>query len=125
MILVLDSGGLTALATDAALARTLFRRLDLVPQVPTVVLTEALTGSVRRDVAVNRFLRTCQVRSVQEPLARQAAQLRTATGRAGTVSAVDAIVAASAGEAGYVLTSDPDDLSALCRDRPGVRILGV
>jgi predicted nucleic acid-binding protein len=84
-------------------------------QVPSVVLAEVLTGDHRRDFAANRLLRTCQVRDVDETLAREAARLRTATGRAGTISAVDAVVAALAGghPAAVVLTTDPDDLRAL------------
>lgn len=82
---------------------------------PAAVLTEALTGDHRRDFHTNRLLRTCQVRDVDEPQARDAARLRTATGRARTVSAVDALVVALAGaRAGtVVLTSDTDDLGAL------------
>lgn len=113
------------MANDSALARVIFDRLALVPQVPAVVLTESLTGTPRRDVQVNRFLKACQVRGVPEELTRRAARLRTSTGRAGTVSAVDAIVAASVGNEGYVLTSDPGDLRALCQDLPGVTVLPV
>lgn len=80
-----------------------------------MVLTEALTGDHRRDFHVNRLLRTCQVRPVDESHARHAAGLRTATGRAGSISAVDAVVAAAADAAPdrVVLTSDPDDLQDL------------
>lgn len=82
---------------------------------PAVVLTEALTGDHRRDFHTNRLLRACQVPGVDEPQAREAARLRTATGRAGTISAVDAVVAAFAGErpGAVVLTGDPVDLTAL------------
>lgn len=80
-----------------------------------MVLAEALTGDHRRDFHTNRLLRACQVREVDETQAREAARLRFATGRAGTVSAVDAVVAAlaSARPNGVVLTSDPLDLRAL------------
>lgn len=79
------------------------------------MLTETLTGDHRRDFHVNRLLRTCQVHDVAEPLAREGGRLRTATGRADTISAVDAIVAAFASTRHdpIVLTSDPDDLAAL------------
>jgi len=92
------------------------RRRGLWPaQVPAVVLTEALTGDHRRDVATNRFLRCCQIRDVDEPLAREAARLRTSTGRAASISATDAIVAAFASTYAdaVVVTSDPRDLGAL------------
>ena len=55
-----------------------------------------------------------------EQLARDAALLRTRSGRAATIAAADAIVAALAvGQADpIVLTSDPDDLAALVADHP-------
>lgn len=79
-----------------------------------MVLTEALTGDHRRDVLTNRLLRICQVREVDERQAREAARLRTATGRAESISAVDALVAAFAGARpdAVVLTIDPRDLGA-------------
>ncbi|MBA2347779.1 MAG: hypothetical protein H0V81_05725 [Solirubrobacterales bacterium] len=48
-------------------------------------------------------------------MAREGARLRTATGRAGEISAVDAIVAAFASGrgGGVVLTRDPIDLRTL------------
>ena len=115
MTLVLDSGGLSALVGQRARLRELYRRGLWPAQVPSVVLTEALTGDHRRDFGTNRLLRACQVRDVDELRARVAARLRTATGRAGTISAVDAIVAASAGAlpGAVILTSDPSDMRAL------------
>lgn len=115
MTLILDSGGVTALAGHPARMTALRRQGQWPPQVPTVVLTEALTGDHRRDFRANQLLRMCQIRPVSEELARTAAGLRTATGRAASISATDAVVAALA--VGYpepvVLTSDPEDLNAL------------
>lgn len=115
MRLVLDAGGVRALVGDRARLRELQRRGLWPAQVPSVVLTEALTGDHRRDFGANRLLRTCQVRDVDERQAREAARLRTATGRAGSISAVDAVVAATAAQLrdAVVLTSDPNDLRAL------------
>ena len=115
MTLVLDSGGLSALAARRALLVELRNRGQWPAQVPSVVLAEALTGDHRRDVAVNRVLRACQVRLVDEMHAREAARLRTATGRAGTIAATDALVAALASIVAdpVVVTSDPIDLTAL------------
>lgn len=115
MSVVLDSGGVSALASEREQALQALRYSAAAPMVPAAVLTEVLTGDHRRDHTVNRYLRLCVVRDIDEPLAREAARLRTATGRAGSISAVDAIVAAvAAEEAGsVVLTSDPDDLRAL------------
>ena len=121
MTLVLDAGGLSALAGQRARLQELRRRGLWPAQVPTVVLTESLTGDHRRDFHVNRLLRVCQVRDVDETQAREAARLRAATGRAATISAVDAVVVASASGApgAVVLTSDPGDLRALAEHAAG------
>jgi predicted nucleic acid-binding protein len=112
---VLDSGGVSALAGQRARLAELRRRGLWPPQVPSVVLAEALTSDHRRDFHANRLLRACQIRAVDELHAREAARLRTATGRASKISATDAIVAAFASfyTAPVVLTSDPRDLTAL------------
>lgn len=115
MTLILGSGGVSALAGHRARLAELRRRGQWPPQVPTVVLVEALTGDHRRDFHANRLLSMCQIREVSEAVARDAARLRTRTGRADTIAATDAIVAAFAVGASnpVVLTSDPDDLGAL------------
>jgi hypothetical protein len=95
--LILDSGGVSALAGQRARLAELRNRGLWPPQVPAVVLVAALTGDSRRDVHANRLLRTCQVREVDEPQCREAARLRTATGRASKISAVVAVVVALAG----------------------------
>ena len=116
-MLVLDSHGVTALAADRARLAALRDRGEWPPIVPTVVLTETLTGDHRRDHHENRLLRTCDVQPVDEMLAREAAGLRARmTGRR-VPSAVDAIVVAAADRAGgaIVLSSDVGDLRALAR----------
>lgn len=128
MTLVLDAGGLSALTGQRARLQELRRRGLWPAQVPAVVLAEALTGDHRRDFHTNRLLRTCQVRAVDETQAREAARLRTATGRAGTISAVDAVVAALAGTRPetVVLTSDLLDLRALAEHTASpITIVGV
>jgi predicted nucleic acid-binding protein len=128
MTIVLDAGGVSALASQRARLTELRRRGHWPAQVPAVVLAEALTGDHRRDFHANRLLRACQVRDVTEQHARAAARLRTATGRAATIAATDAIVAAFAAACPdpVVLTSDPRDLLALCEHaaRP-VTVAGV
>lgn len=122
MILVLDSGGVTGLVRYRSRLDEMRRRNLWPAQVPAMVLTEVLTGDGRRDVLVNRLLRHCQIRPVTEEVAREAGRLRARTGRAGEISAVDAIVAAFAGaqrDEALVLTSDPDDLRDLCRHGAG------
>ena len=115
MTLILDAGGISALVGQRARLAELRRRGLWPAQVPAVVLAEALTGDHRRDFHTNLLLRGSQIRDVSEPLARAAAALRTATGRAGTISATDAIVAAYADTCPepMVLTTDPADLTAL------------
>ena len=115
MTLILDAGGISALAGQRARLIELRRRGLWPAQVPSVVLAEALTGDHRRDFHTNRLMRACQIRDVTEPHAREAARLRTATGRPGTIAATDAIVAAYASTCPdpIVLTSDPRDLAAL------------
>jgi len=115
--LVLDSGGVSALAGHRARLVELRRRGLWPPQVPAVVLAEALTSDHRRDFHCNRVLHACQIRAVDELQAREAARLRTATGRAAKISATDAIVVAFAGACPdpVVLTSVPRDVAALAR----------
>lgn len=87
---------------------------------PTVVLVECLQGHPGRDALANSFLKTCDiVEEVSEPLARRAAQLRTKARRG---SAVDALVVALAEPGGTVLTSDPEDITALAQYAQGVRV---
>jgi predicted nucleic acid-binding protein len=115
MTLILDAGGVSALAGHRGRLAEFLLRHSAPPQVPVVVLTEALTGDHRRDHQTNHLLRFCDVRAVDEIAARDAARLRTLTGRAGTISATDAIVAAFADSQSdpIILTSDPKDLLAL------------
>jgi hypothetical protein len=115
MTLILDAGGVSALAGQRARLIELRRRGLWPAQVPSVVLAESLTGDHRRDFHTNRLLRACQVRDVTEPHAREAARLRTATGRPATITATDAVVTAFASTcpSPIVLTSDPRDLAAL------------
>jgi predicted nucleic acid-binding protein len=121
MKLVLDAGGLSALTNQRARLAELFARGLWPAVVPAVVLTEALTGDHRRDFQTNRLLKTCQIRDVDELQAREAARLRTSTGRAGSISAVDAVVVAVAAQVreAIVLTSDPKDLRALAEHAIG------
>ncbi|MFV1971983.1 MAG: hypothetical protein ACC683_13400 [Acidimicrobiia bacterium] len=114
-MLVLDSGGVSRLAErtreSAATIAALHSHGLWPPTVPTPVLIESLRGDAQRDAMANRLLKTCDVvEDIPETVARRAAFLRT---RARRGSAVDALVVAMAEPGGSVLTSDPDDLSAL------------
>jgi len=128
MTLVLDAGGLSSLAGQRARLQELRHRGLWPAQVPSVVLTEALTGDHRRDYSLNRLLETCQIRAVDELQSREAARVRTATGRAAGISAVDAVVAVLAGErpGGVVLTSDVRHLRALAEHTASpISVVGV
>ena len=105
------------LARNRARLEELRRRDEWPAIVPSVILTEALTGDYRRDFQGNRLLRTCDIRPADEELARRGAPLRTAVDGTRIPSAVDAIVVALADTVGgaTVLTSDPRDLRALAR----------
>lgn len=125
--LVLDSGGLSRLAEPGLRSIRLIDALHQTgawpPIVPTVVLTESLSGRPRTDAAVNRVLKSCAVvEEVSEPLARRAGVLRALAGRG---SAVDALVVATAEPGGTVLTGDIDDLSALANHADNVTITRV
>jgi predicted nucleic acid-binding protein len=114
MSLILDAGGVSALATNIAKLREIRAEGLWPPLVPADVLAESLTGDHRRDHLANRLLRECLIRDVTEIIARHAAVLRYASRRKG-ISAVDAIVTATADHAGggIVVTSDPQDVAAL------------
>lgn len=117
MTIVLDSGGLSVLAGNRARLAELRRRGEWPAVLPAVVLTEALTGDHRRDFHENRLLRTCDIRPVDELLAREAAALRFKAATESRPSAVDALVAATADALGgaTVLTGDVGDLRALAQ----------
>lgn len=120
MNLVLDSGGISALAGQRARLAELRRRGVWPPQVPAVVITESLTGDHRRDFHKNHLLGMCQILPVTEAIARVGALLRTSTGRAAEISATDAIVVAFAigFPSAVVFTSDPVDLMDLVDTQP-------
>jgi hypothetical protein len=126
-MLVLDSGGVSFLATrsrESVAVLAVLRRDGLWPAlVPSVVLVECLTGHPGRDAATNRFLKICDIAEfAPHTLARRAAALRTHARRG---SAVDALVVASAEPGGVVLTCDAGDLRALAEHATGVAIEGI
>jgi hypothetical protein len=126
-VLLLDSGGLSFLATrnqdSIATIRVLIRDGLWPPVVPSVVLAEATTGRQRDDANVHRLLQTCDVvEELPETLARRAGELRYKARRG---SAVDAIVVAAAEPEGTVLTGDVADLAALASHATAVSIQRV
>lgn len=77
----------------------------------------ALAGDHGCDFRENRLLRACEIRPVDEFIARAAAVLRVRVGGTRATSAIDAVVVAMADGAGgaSVLSSDRGDLGALGR----------
>jgi predicted nucleic acid-binding protein len=118
---MLDSEGLVKLAGGDALARAHLetartRRARVV--VSAITLTEVLRGG-SRDAAVHRGLSRSTVLSVTAEIARRAGELLGKTGHSGHRCAIDAVVAATTHELErpvVLLTSDPDDLTALTED---------
>ncbi len=118
MDVVLDSGALTAWARPRPPA-DLLDLLEVAAHsggavvVPTVTVVESTTGRQREDARINQLLRRVVADSCTLDRSRQAATLRFRCLR--TVSAVDAVVAATAADRtrATVATSDPDDLQAL------------
>lgn len=116
--LILDSAAVTQLARrDHETIERLYalkRNNRWPPIVPSVVLAECLSGRQSTDAITNRFLKSCIIdERVPEKVARNAGRLRDRTGRASEISAVDAIVVATAEPDGIVLGTDLKDLDAL------------
>lgn len=91
------------------------------PTIPTVVLTECVSGTQSKDALANRFIKTCQVlEELPDHIARRAGQLRSQTKRG---SAVDAILVALAEPGGVVITEDTRDLEALASNALNVAVV--
>lgn len=122
--LILDSGAVIALSRSDARARAALAaalEADAEVSIPAVVVAETVRG-VAADATVNRIVKAVgEVDLVDEPVGRVAGRL---LGEAGSSSTVDAIVVATAIEAGgaAVLTGDPDDLGALAAEHAEVVI---
>lgn len=122
--LILDAGAVIALSradqrARAALAAALEAGADV--SIPAVVVAETVRG-VAADAPVNRIVKAVgAVSAADERVGRTAGRL---LGEARSDSTIDALVVASAVEAGgaVILTGDPDDLRALSGDRQGVVI---
>ncbi|MDO5499348.1 MAG: hypothetical protein Q4F67_06665 [Propionibacteriaceae bacterium] len=115
MTLILDASGLSALAGNRAKLIELRDRGLWPPQVPALVLVEALTSDGRLAGGVHRLLASCQVREVDERVFREAARLRAMSGRADQISPVSAVVAAFAAShpEPVVITRDRGELDLL------------
>ena len=113
--LILDSGGVSAIAAGNGDARAVLdraRREGWLVVIPAPVLAEVHTG--RRDHAmIDRVVNAVGMLLPTTPeLAKRAGELRA---KSGVLDVVDAIVVAEAVAArpSLILTSDPDDISRL------------
>ncbi|MGH3587875.1 MAG: PIN domain-containing protein [Pseudonocardia sp.] len=114
---ILDSGAVIGWSRGDERVRALLREAiahNLELRVPVVVLGETLRGNAR-DAPVNRVLKATGTTATPATTGRRAGSL---LGRTGGRNTADALVAAEALDArgSIVLTSDPDDLSALLAD---------
>ena len=113
--LILDAGAVIALSRADQRARAVLaaaREAHVHVSIPSVVVAETVRGAAA-DAPVNRVLNAVgEVDAADEAIGRTAGRL---LGEAGSSATVDAVVVATAVEAGgaVVLTGDPDDLSVL------------
>lgn len=122
--LILDAGAVIALARAGQRARAVLaaaREARVQVSIPSVAVAETVRG-VAADAPVNRVLKAVgEVDAANEAIGRTAGRL---LGDAGSSETVDAVVVATAIEAGgaVVLTGDPDDLSVLADEHREVVI---
>ncbi|WP_284575595.1 PIN domain-containing protein [Streptomyces sp. 2P-4] len=123
--LVLDSEGLAkAVLRDRAVTAwlALARADDLRVITSAATLVEVIHPRINRP-ALEWTLSRLVVEPITEPIARHAAALLADTGLHGHKYAIDAMLAATALAApgpATILTSDPEDLTALCGGRATV-----
>jgi len=122
--LILDAGAVIALSRSdvrarAALAAAVETGADV--SIPAVVVAETVQGTAS-DAPVNRVLKAVgEIDDADERIGRAAGRL---LGHARSNSTIDAMVVATAIEAGgaVILTGDPDDLDSLAADHHEVVI---
>ena len=125
--LVLDSGGLSAIASDEEVAHRVLRRAvasgaSIV--VPTVVIAESTHGGAS-DAELNRFVKSVDVVStLDETIARAAGHLRHL---ARVRDVADAVVVATADAVPFsaILTGDPSDLHSLASVRGRTKVVST
>ena len=131
-LVVLDPGAITKIANEYdSVARGMWETLTTSGWrscIPVVTLAEIITGRAHEDATINLLAR--QVDSTvdcDDRLARAAGSLRFACHGTATPSGTDSIVAAvaEANQPSIVLTTDPDDLSALLARAEQAMVVGV
>jgi hypothetical protein len=119
--MILDAGGMLALARGDGVARSVLeraRREGYVLVIPTPVLTQVHRGG-RDRAGVDRVVKAVDaLLPTSAEVARRAGELLA---RSRTADAVDAIVVAEALAArpSLILTSDAGDVGRLIEDQPG------
>lgn len=111
-MLVLDSGGLTAVAANESHARAAMKyssRHGVPVVIPSIVLAESTRGDAS-DARINAVVSKAVVAAATETEARIAARLKSAAAMRGEEHTIDALVVATAAAAGggAILTSDGD-----------------
>ena len=123
--LILDSGAVIALSRGEQRVRAFVERaLETGAEllVPSVVIAETVRGRGPRDAPVERVLAAIDsVLDADATVGRTAGRL---LGRARSRETIDALVVASAVEAGggRIVTGDPDDIRLLARGAAGVAV---
>lgn len=129
--ILIDSGALDQIVGDTR-TRAIYDELrsrGFLPEIPTVVLAEGITGT-RRDASINQVIRALGTRNTDERTAHRAGNLRHQVDvgpKRRRPSGIDAIVAAHAAsfDSSIILTTDPRDLGKLADYLPNVTIIPV
>jgi predicted nucleic acid-binding protein len=125
---VFDSGVIDQAATSREFRWVLRELLEngWTPLIPTVVLSEAITGRPE-DAPANQVIRRLETVDTSQATARRAGHLRFSVQRTGIrpmPSGIDAIVAAHAVDVGraVVFTTNTTDLRRLLVDHPQLAV---
>ena len=125
--IVLDSGALSGAAAGHSRVRaelSLAEELGVGVHVSSVTLAETLRGHPR-DARIHALLAGTDQDTVTPQLGRAAGELLGRTGRHDTIDSIVAVTAETLGSRVRVLTSDPDDLSALTAGMGNVTVVPI
>jgi len=124
---VLDAEGLSKTAegdprTVAWIVRA--RELNLPVVLNAVSLAETLRGA-RRAAHIHLLVRNAHIENVDPALAMEAGELLGRTKRDDTIDALVAVTVIRLDRPVIILTSDPDDLSALTADHDAIDVVAI
>jgi hypothetical protein len=111
--LVLDAGAFVAVDRndrDMMARLRIAQRNDVALRTNAIVIGQVWRDPMGRQAQIARLLQGVDVRSVDEPMGREAGVL---IGRAGTNDPIDATVVLVADHGDRILTSDPEDIKSL------------